>query len=184
MNNSKTRSKKIPSPKSQMANNPKNCCSDVFDIKQIERLVDLMKSNDLSEIILQQADVHIELKRNMPPQINAVAVPQVIQQQTHLPINATKKEHDNQKENTTNNKNEHVIKSPMVGTFYAATSPDAQPLVKIGDNVTPDKTICLIEAMKVYNEIQAECSGKIVAILVKNGEAVEFGKPLFKIETE
>jgi acetyl-CoA carboxylase biotin carboxyl carrier protein len=69
----------------------------------------------------------------------------------------------------------------MVGTFYSASSPDSPPFAKVGDTVTPEKTVCLIEAMKVYNEIQAECSGKIVAVLVKNGDTVEFGKPLFRV---
>jgi acetyl-CoA carboxylase biotin carboxyl carrier protein len=80
--------------------------------------------------------------------------------------------------------NTTVIKSPMVGTFYAASSPDSPPFAKVGDTVSPEKTVCLIEAMKVYNEIQAECSGVIVAVLAKNGETVEFGKPLFRVAVE
>ncbi|MEM8865101.1 MAG: acetyl-CoA carboxylase biotin carboxyl carrier protein, partial [Planctomycetota bacterium] len=75
-----------------------------------------------------------------------------------------------------------TINSPMVGTFYQATSPDAAPLVKVGDQVGPDTPVCVIEAMKVFNEIPAEVSGKILAVLVENGAAVEFGQPLFKIE--
>ncbi len=75
-----------------------------------------------------------------------------------------------------------VIKSPMVGTFFPAPSPDAPPFVKVGDHVGPDTTVCIIEAMKVFNEIPAEISGQIVAVLVENGEPVEFGQPLFKID--
>ena len=71
----------------------------------------------------------------------------------------------------------------MVGTFYTAPSPDKPPFVKVGDVITPETTVCIIEAMKVYNEIQGEISGKVVAVLVKNGEAVDFGMPLFKIDT-
>lgn len=72
----------------------------------------------------------------------------------------------------------------MVGTFYIASNPESPPFVKVGDSVNPETTVCLIEAMKVYNEIQAECTGKIVAVLVKNGDTVEFGMPLFKVSTQ
>ena len=72
----------------------------------------------------------------------------------------------------------------MVGTFYASSGPDAPPFVKVGDLVTPKQTVCIIEAMKIFNEIPAETSGKIVETLVKNGEPVEFGTPLFKVDAQ
>jgi len=71
----------------------------------------------------------------------------------------------------------------MVGTFYAAPDPESPPYVKVGDMVGPESTVCIVEAMKVFNEIQAETAGKIMAVLGKNGEPVEFGQPLFKIDT-
>jgi acetyl-CoA carboxylase biotin carboxyl carrier protein len=70
----------------------------------------------------------------------------------------------------------------MVGTFFAAANPESPPFVKIGDQVGPETTVCIVEAMKVFNEIPAECSGRIVAMLVQNGDAVEFGQPLFRVE--
>jgi len=70
----------------------------------------------------------------------------------------------------------------MVGTFYSSAGPDAAPFVKVGDQVGPDTTICIIEAMKVFNEVPAECSGKIAAILVTSGAAVEYGQPMFRLE--
>jgi acetyl-CoA carboxylase biotin carboxyl carrier protein len=75
-----------------------------------------------------------------------------------------------------------VFKSPMLGTFYRAASPEAEPFAKVGDKVTADKTLCIIEAMKVMNEIKAEREFEILDILVKNGEPVEFGQPLFSIK--
>jgi acetyl-CoA carboxylase biotin carboxyl carrier protein len=75
-----------------------------------------------------------------------------------------------------------VIKSPMVGTFYLSSSPETAAFVKVGDQVGPDTTVCIVEAMKVFNEIPADCSGKIAAVLVESGAAVEFGQPLFKLE--
>ena len=75
-----------------------------------------------------------------------------------------------------------VIKSPMVGTFYRASGPDASPFIKVGDRIGPDKTVCIIEAMKVFNEIPAGVSGQVVAILVENGAPIEFGQPLVKVD--
>jgi acetyl-CoA carboxylase biotin carboxyl carrier protein len=74
------------------------------------------------------------------------------------------------------------IRSPMVGTFYAAANPESPPFIKIGDQVGPETTVCIVEAMKVFNEIPAECAGRIVAMLVQNGDPVEFGQPLFRVE--
>jgi acetyl-CoA carboxylase biotin carboxyl carrier protein len=76
----------------------------------------------------------------------------------------------------------HAVESPMVGTFYRASSPDADPFVRLGQRVTPETTLCIIEAMKVMNEIKAEVEGEILEILVENGEPVEFGQPLFVIK--
>jgi acetyl-CoA carboxylase biotin carboxyl carrier protein len=74
------------------------------------------------------------------------------------------------------------ITSPMVGTFYTASGPDAAPFVKVGDRIGPEKTVCIVEAMKVFNEIPAGVSGQVVAILVENGAPVEFGQPLIKVD--
>jgi acetyl-CoA carboxylase biotin carboxyl carrier protein len=75
-----------------------------------------------------------------------------------------------------------VIRSPMVGTFYAAATPETPPFVKVGDQVGPETTVCIVEAMKVFNEIPAECAGRIVAVLAQNGDPVEFNQPLFRVE--
>ena len=76
-----------------------------------------------------------------------------------------------------------VITSPIVGTFYTSANPESPPFVKVGDHVGPETTVCIVEAMKVFNQIQAEVSGKILAVLVENGQPVEFGQPLFKVDT-
>jgi acetyl-CoA carboxylase biotin carboxyl carrier protein len=76
-----------------------------------------------------------------------------------------------------------LIKSPMVGTFYSRPTPEAEPFVRVGDHISSETTVCIIEAMKVFNEIPAEVSGTIAAVLVDDEEPVEFGKPLFKVDT-
>ena len=154
---------------------PSNATNDVFDVRRIRRLGELMQENDLSELDIQQGDMRIQLKRGggaVAPAI-PIAASVIAPVPPAAPSAAPAEE-----------KNILFIKSPMVGTFYAASNPDSLPFVQVGDSISPEKTVCLIEAMKVYNEIQAECSGKIVADLVKNGESVEFGKPLFKISVE
>lgn len=78
----------------------------------------------------------------------------------------------------------HKIVAPMVGTFYAAPAPDAEPYVKVGDKVKEDTVVCIIEAMKLFNEIEAECRGEIVKVLVENGQLVEYGQPLFLVRLE
>lgn len=148
---------------------------DIFDVRKIRRLVEMMKDHDLSEIDLQQGEVRIQLRRptpvaqavSPPPQPIPAAVAQVMvaeQASPPKPDSGT------------------MIKSPMVGTFYTASDPESPPFVKVGDHVGPDTVICIVEAMKVFNQIPAEISGRITAMLVENGASVEFGQPLFKIE--
>jgi acetyl-CoA carboxylase biotin carboxyl carrier protein len=75
-----------------------------------------------------------------------------------------------------------IIKSPMVGTFYRASGPSAKPFIEVGDSIKQGQPVCIIEAMKIMNEIEADCDGKVVRILCENGQAVEFGQPLFSVE--
>jgi acetyl-CoA carboxylase biotin carboxyl carrier protein len=155
--------------------------SDTFDLKRVKQLVELMKVNDLTDLEIKQGESQITLRRGShTPMVSGAdkAMPMHSAPPAVLPPVVAAPATPDESANTT------VIKSPMVGTFYAASSPDAPPFAKVGDTVSPEKTVCLIEAMKVYNEIQAECSGKIVAVLVKNGEMVEFGKPLFRVAVE
>jgi len=155
---------------------------DIFDVRKIRRLVELMKEHDLSEIDLQQGEVRIQLRRaglSAQPAFTvapAVAAPAPVgppAPETQVsPAQATKAVADNTL----------VIKSPMVGTFYAAPDPESPSFVKVGDHVGPDTTVCIVEAMKVFNQIPAELSGRVVAVLAENGAPVEFGQPLFKVD--
>ena len=148
---------------------------DVFDLKKIRRLVELMKEHDLNEMDLEQGEQRIRLRRSGSGQVvantaQAAALPPPLA----AAAPATPPADDS---------NMTLIKSPMVGTFYTAPSPETAPYVKVGDHVGPDTTVCIVEAMKVFNEIPAESAGKIVAILVENGDPVEFGQPLFKVDS-
>ena len=146
---------------------------DVFDVKQIRRLIELMKKHDLSEIDLKQADQRVRIKRGSDeePRVSTAPAPRTAEP---APAPAVEPKADESRH--------AVITSPMVGTFYRASSPEASPFIKVGDRIGPESTVCIIEAMKVFNEIPSGVSGQVVAILVENGAPIEFGQPLVKVD--
>ncbi len=146
---------------------------DVFDLDRLRRIVDLMQECDLSEVDLQNDDQKIKLRRGAVGSVQPVAP---IQAAAPAPVAASAPA-------AVDDPNIKVIKSPMVGTFYAKANPESPAFVKVGDNVDTETTVCIVEAMKVFNEIAAEMNGKVVAVLVNNEDPVEFGTPLFKIDT-
>lgn len=146
----------------------------VFDMDRIRLLVEFMKEHDLSEIDLQESEKKIRLCRGTK-QV-AMAAPAIAAAPAAQPAVAAAAP-------AAEGANIKTILSPMVGTFYSKPNPTAEPFVKVGDHVEANTTICIIEAMKTFNEIPAEMRGKVVAILVENGENVDTDKPLFKIDT-
>jgi acetyl-CoA carboxylase biotin carboxyl carrier protein len=148
------------------------------DLKDIKAIIDLMKKNSITEFELERQDSKIRLKRGLsggqaaageetiPFGSGASGVPQVAPQAVPpVPVSTGEVE----------------IKSPMIGTFYRAPSPEAGNYTEVGSDVNPDSVVCIIEAMKVMNEIKAEVRGVITQILVENAKPVEFGQPLFKV---
>ncbi len=160
-----------------------------MDIEQIKQLIELMVEHDLSRLEIQEGETHILLKRGGTPIVQAVgaamppaqapqpaAAPQPTAPATSPGAPGEAEGGEPQPES-----HEVFIRSPMVGTFYAAPDPESPPFVKVGDVVTPETVVCLIEAMKVFNEIKAEVSGRITRVLVNNAEAVEYDQPLFAV---
>lgn len=149
---------------------------DVFSVARIRDLIGLMEECGLSEVDLKQADQQIRLVRggfSGPP----TAVPSLVSaaaQQATPPTVATP---------AADSAYIKVIKSPMVGSFYSRANPKSEDFVKVGSKIAPDTVVCIVEAMKVFNEIPAEMSGTIVEILAGNEEAVDFDRPLFKVDT-
>ncbi len=154
-----------------------------MDIEEIKTLTDLMVDHDLSEIMIRDGDKRIVIRRgdrgtthvvtSLPAVLPQVGGPQAPVPTTEPPAveGAPPKEDPNITK----------VASPMVGTLYSAPDPDAPPYVQIGDTVNPDTVVCIIEAMKVFNEIKAETSGTIESINVQNGEAVEFGQVILTV---
>jgi len=155
------------------------------DFKDIKRIVELMDQHGLSQFKLEQEDTKLELKKGGELDISAMQrllssspmayaahpqpapgpAPAAAPVEAGLPAGVVE------------------ITSPMVGTFYTASSPESEAFVKPGTKITADSTVCIIEAMKVMNEIKADISGEIVEILVENGSAVQYGEPLFRVKT-
>jgi acetyl-CoA carboxylase biotin carboxyl carrier protein len=156
---------------------------DIFDVRKIRRLVELMKEHDLTEIDIQQGEVRIQLRRAGTGGHPGVIVPHLSgSAAAQTPPTAVRPAPETLEE-PSSEASVAIIRSPMVGTFYAAPDPDSPPYVKVGDHVGPETTVCIVEAMKVFNQIPAEVSGKIISVLVQNGESVEFGQPLFRVDT-
>jgi acetyl-CoA carboxylase biotin carboxyl carrier protein len=148
-----------------------------LDLKIIKQVVDLMKRSELSEFEFEEEGFKLRLSRkngDAPTQV-IQAAPAPLAHAGEAPV-ATPAAPVEEKGITT-------IKSPMVGTFYTAASPESPVFAKIGTKVSNDSIVCIIEAMKVMNEIQSEISGTITELLIENGEAVEYGQPLFKVKT-
>jgi acetyl-CoA carboxylase biotin carboxyl carrier protein len=162
-----------------MASNAGSGAGDVFDVRKVRRFIELMNEHDLSEIDLRQADQRIRLRRGPEMVTVAGAAPSI----APAPVASARSAGDSPAAAgpAAEDANALLIRSPMVGTFYTTASPDSPPFVKVGDQVGSETTVCIIEAMKVFNEIPAECSGKIAAVLVTTGQSVEYGQPLFRV---
>ncbi|HEY5891789.1 MAG TPA: acetyl-CoA carboxylase biotin carboxyl carrier protein [Chthoniobacterales bacterium] len=156
-----------------------------MDLKDIKALIDLMKKNDLSVFKMENGDFKITLKKgtDFQPVVSTAATPAVASAATLIPtVAATTSSTTTSEGGAAPATGGKEISSPMVGTFYRAPSPEASPFVGVGDRVTEDTVVCIIEAMKVMNEIKAEVSGIITEILAENGKPVQYGQALFKIK--
>lgn len=151
-----------------------------MDLRKLKKLIDLVEESGISELELTEGEEKVRISRNLP---NSHAVmhhlphPQQMYAAAPAPSPTAVAPAEAQPPAVEG----HVVKSPMVGTFYRAPSPDAKSFVDIGSKVSVGDTICIIEAMKLLNEIEADHSGVIKAILVENGQPVEYGEPLFII---
>ena len=147
----------------------------VFEVKKIRELIELMQEHELNEVDLKQADQRIRLRRGPEGQPMAYAQPQA----PAAPVAAAPAA--SAAPAAPANDDSITIDSPTIGTFYSRPKPEASDYVKVGDVVTEDTIVCIVEAMKMFNEIPAGVSGKIVEVLVKNGDPVDNNKPLFRV---
>lgn len=147
--------------------------SSVFDVEKIRELIELMQEHELNEVDLKQSDQRIRLRRGADQQIAYAQSPPPVAAPVAAaaPVDPA----------PADDPNIVYIESPTIGTFYSKSKPEAPDFVKVGDTVTPDTIVCIVEAMKMFNEIPAGVSGKIVEVLVANEAPVDNNKPLFKV---
>lgn len=154
-----------------------------MDLRKIKKLIELLEESQLAEIEIHEGEESVRLIRHHPqPTAQTVHLPTAAAAPA-LPVAAADTP---AQESAPGAEDElpdgEVVRSPMVGTFYSAPNPDSPPFVKLGASVSSGDTLCLIEAMKMFNQIEAEFSGKVVAVLVEDGQPVEFDEPLFVIK--
>lgn len=156
-----------------------------MDLKEIQKILDMIAESDVNQVTIEEGDFKIKVKKtadvvqgsSAPVQYQMPAGQQQPAGGQQAPQSGGDDASDGDKQEVSG----EVVKSPIVGTFYEAPSPDDEVFVKVGDQVQKGQTLCIVEAMKIMNEIESEYSGEIKKILVENGEAVEFEQPLFVI---
>ena len=155
-----------------------------MDIKQIQELIKFVSRSGVNEVAIEQKDFKITIKTNQTPTVVHATVPAPVATTAipaaaaPLPVSVTET-----KPVAAEDTSKYItIKSPMIGTFYRSAGPDKPLFVNVGDEVSTGKVICIIEAMKLFNEIESEVSGRIVKVLVENASPVEYDQPLFLVE--
>ncbi|WP_239727325.1 MULTISPECIES: acetyl-CoA carboxylase biotin carboxyl carrier protein [unclassified Mammaliicoccus] len=149
-----------------------------MNLKQIKELVDVLDNSSLTEIDINDKDFKLTLKKDIKQEIiYSQGATNVVAEQPQQATQSAPQQNVEQEAPS-----DLTINAPMVGTFYKSPSPDEGPYVQVGSRVEADTTVCILEAMKLFNEIQAEVSGEITEILVEDGQMVEYGQPLFKVK--
>ncbi|HCT0338616.1 TPA: acetyl-CoA carboxylase biotin carboxyl carrier protein [Staphylococcus pseudintermedius] len=153
-----------------------------MNFKEIKELINILDNSNLTEISIEDKSTTINLKKEKEIVTQQISAPQqmVAPTVTAEPVQVNAASVDTP--TTEADASLKTITAPMVGTFYKSPSPEESAYVQIGDQVTPDTTVCILEAMKLFNEIQAEVAGEIVEILVEDGQMVEYGQALFKVK--
>jgi acetyl-CoA carboxylase biotin carboxyl carrier protein len=147
-----------------------------MDIRKIKKLIELIEDSNISEIEIHEGEESVRVSRASPvAPVYAAPAPIAAPVAAPAPVAASPADDENKIEG-------HTVNSPMVGTFYRSASPGAKPFAEVGQSVSAGDTLCIIEAMKILNQIESDKAGKITKILVENGQPVEYNQPLFVIE--
>ena len=148
-----------------------------MDIRKVKKLIEMLENSNLEEIEIQEGEESVRLVKGNNFIANTLSTQSTIVPQDSHAVSLEESSPETVEEETDGN----FINSPMVGTFYASASPGAKPFVTVGDTVNEGEVVCIVEAMKMMNEIKSEFSGKIISIKVENSEPVEYGQALFEI---
>ena len=154
-----------------------------MDLNLIKKLIKILETSTITDLEIEENDYRIKISKKVRT-LSSVDHSHTIHNvqsasegsQIDVQVEKTAKEEEAEK-------NQHIIRSPIVGTFYRAPAPDADSYIQVGDNVSPGSVLCIVEAMKLMNEIESDVSGKVIKIIAENGKPVEFNQPLFLIQT-
>jgi acetyl-CoA carboxylase biotin carboxyl carrier protein len=158
-----------------------------MDIRKIKKLIELLEESGIAEIEIKEGEEAVRISRmpaavpGYPHYSHMGSLPMVMSPQLEAPVKAVAAP-VTESAAAKPKPNEHVITAPMVGTFYASPSPGAKAFIEIGDEIKMGQVLCIIEAMKMMNQIEADKAGKVTSIMARNGDPVEFGQPLFVVE--
>jgi acetyl-CoA carboxylase biotin carboxyl carrier protein len=156
-----------------------------MDINEIKKLIKIVENSKINDFSISEGDLKIKISKNgkVSQTFTGMPMPEIPLATPAPPVATSTPTSEVVKDETpVTNANIHVITSPIVGTFYRAPAPDADPYVKVGDNISSGSVLCIVEAMKLMNEIESDINGKVVKILVDDATPVEFNQPLFEIE--
>lgn len=155
-----------------------------MDLNLIKKLIRVVEKSEITEFSVHEGDLKVKISKNTTGGIQHTisTTPQVVNQPAEVKQETTPTQTESKSSDTDASQNLHEIKSPIVGTFYRAPAPDADTYVQVGDTVSAGSVLCIVEAMKLMNEIESDVSGKVVKILVDNSTPVEYNQPLFLIE--
>ena len=149
-----------------------------MDIRKVKKLIELLEESDVAEIEIHEGEESVRISRNSSAPVAMPAAPVAV---AAAPVAAPAASTSNDSDTSNTEPEGHLIRAPMVGTFYRAPSPTSNPFVEEGASVSNGDTLCIIEAMKILNQIESDTSGKVLKILVENGQPVEYDQPLFVI---
>lgn len=149
-------------------------------IKEIQEIINFIKKSDLDDVSIETENIKIRVKKNNG-NFTTIEQPKIVKTEIQPQTSPVENKVSEEKKKKTSNNN-IIIKSPMIGTFYRSPNPESDPFVNEGDSIKVGQTICIVEAMKLFNDIESEVSGKIVKILVDDNSPVEFDQPLFEVD--
>ncbi len=154
-----------------------------MDIRKVKKLIELLEESGISEIEISEGEDSVRISRHLPvAQTPWPAMAMPFASPTTVPASGDHSTESGDRAEAPSMPDGHTVTAPMVGTFYSAPAPGAKPFVQVGSEVQAGDTLCIIEAMKMMNQIESDTTGRVVSILAENGEPVEFGQPLFIIE--
>ncbi len=154
-----------------------------MDLNLIRKLVKLIDSSEVTDLEIEENGLRVKIAKKIRG-VKAITQPQILPHSQTVPLaSAAQKSEESGTTKEESKEKLHEVHSPIVGTFYRAPAPDADPYAQVGDTISQGTVLCIVEAMKLMNEIESDVSGKIVKILVENGKPVEYNQPLFLVQT-